>query len=230
MANDVKFLNQAAWDRLERMLLAFERGGDRPPNTYRTAKDLRDPPPIRVILLDNLECMGTVDAAVTEIVESTSSQRVAILGYATGGTFQLQFGPSMTGPLAHNIAAAELQLALESLESIGTGNVLVSLGPTTGDTPHPTPCWLVSFVGKFLDEDVDLLTCPLESLIGVATIEVSPSDQWADTGRIEQVRDIIPVGYPTPMRAGAVAAAFWFHGAGYGLIGCEYREFDLDDA
>lgn len=230
MAGDVKFLNQASWDRLEKVVLAFERGGEGSPNYYRTQKDLRDPPMIRGILLDNLDSMGTADVAVTGLIESTSVQRVAILGNATAGTFILQFEGSTTPAIPYNIAAAELQTVLEDLPSIGSGNVLVSLGPTTGETPHATPCWLVSFVGEFLDEEVPLLSLFSESLTGIATVEISSSDQWADTGRIEHVRDLIPVGYPTPMRAGAVVMCVFMHGAGYGVLECEYREFDITDA
>ena len=42
------------------------------------------------------------------------------------GTFCLSYGADLTGPLAYNISAANLQTALEGLPGIGAGNVLVA--------------------------------------------------------------------------------------------------------
>ena len=59
----------------------------------------------------------------------TPVQIVAIT--ATGGTFTLTYSGQETGPLAFDVAPAELQGALESLGRIGAGNVEVA-GPDGG--------------------------------------------------------------------------------------------------
>ncbi|MSR59507.1 MAG: hypothetical protein EXS05_18005 [Planctomycetaceae bacterium] len=223
---DVKLLSTAAWDRLERMLLWFERGADKPPTARRPRVDLRDRPPARVILLDNLDSEGTADAAVTIPVETTEVQEVAIVGTATGGTFKLAFDGSETIDLSWNISAEAMQAALEQLESIGAGNVLVSIGTTTGETPHNPGVWLVAFIGKFADTDVPLLTAT-DSTTGVAII-TQATTHWIDSGEIETVHNMIPVGSPTPARAGAVALVLWYPGLGYGVHACECRDFVMN--
>jgi hypothetical protein len=45
---------------------------------------------------------------------------------ATGGTFTLSYSGQETGPLAFDVAPADLQAALESLGRIGAGNVDVA--------------------------------------------------------------------------------------------------------
>ena len=62
-------------------------------------------------------------------------QQVALTG--SSGTFTLTFGGQTTAAIAYNATAATVQSALQSLSSIGSGNVLVS-GPAGG------PCrWIV---------------------------------------------------------------------------------------
>jgi hypothetical protein len=48
---------------------------------------------------------------------------------AGGGTFTISHGGDTTGPIPFNAPAAEVQSALEALESIGPGNVVVNGGP-----------------------------------------------------------------------------------------------------
>jgi hypothetical protein len=56
---------------------------------------------------------------------------------------------------------------------------------------------------------------------------VTAQAHWQDTGLVETINDLVPVGIPTPMRAGAVAVGLWFPGIGYGCIACECREFSV---
>lgn len=65
---------------------------------------------------------------------------VTITGSPTGGTFTLNFGDDITGPIAYNASAAGVQAALADLDSIGSGTggtdevqtVTVSGTPTGG--------------------------------------------------------------------------------------------------
>lgn len=54
-------------------------------------------------------------------------QVVTIIGGPTSGTFTLTFQGQTTAPLAYNISAANMVLALEALSNIGVGDVGVSL-------------------------------------------------------------------------------------------------------
>ncbi len=63
-----------------------------------------------------------------DVTATDSEQSIDIPSAVTGGTFTLDFGGKVTAPLAYNATAATVQTALETLSSIGTGNVVVSGG------------------------------------------------------------------------------------------------------
>ena len=56
---------------------------------------------------------------------------------------------------------------------------------------------------------------------------VSATTHYADSGVVETLNALVPVGSPTPMKAGAVAIGLWFPGIGYGVIACESRQFTV---
>ena len=70
---------------------------------------------------------------------------------ATSGVFTLTMDGQTTPALRYNATAAEVQSALKSLSTIGSGNVTV-----TGSGVEAAP-WLMTFVGKLAATDVDLL-------------------------------------------------------------------------
>lgn len=63
---------------------------------------------------------------------ASEEQTLSITGAPTGGTFTLTFSGQTTSPLAYNAAAAQVQAALESLSSVGSGNVLGGGGALPG--------------------------------------------------------------------------------------------------
>jgi hypothetical protein len=129
-----------------------------------------------------------------------------------------------------------MQTALNKLSTIGTNGVTVTLGNqsyantnTAKETTENPGLWLVSFTGR---QFVDLANPPLLTVTTNFTgsgpgLSISETTHWGDTGRVETVSAIIPVGTPTPMRAGAVVACVYFPGVGYGVVACEPRYFGL---
>lgn len=57
-----------------------------------------------------------------------SLQQVFLIGNPTGGTWTLQHGTAITGPLAYDISPADLATALDALPTIGANNVHVTEG------------------------------------------------------------------------------------------------------
>jgi hypothetical protein len=230
-ATDLVIFNRDAANRTKTCVEAFERNGGRPHNNGRPSRQgLR--PPIRGILLEDLETDGVADCAVTIKVSSPVMQKLTLLGDASGGTFKLGFKGKTTDSIKYNATAAELQTALEKLETIGTKNVRVSLGlipkSAARDTEFPG-VWIIEFIGTFLSRDpstIPLMTIP-ETAISTSTqtIVITEVSEWMDSGVVEQVNGTIPVGTPTPMHAGAVVACIWFPGIGYGFPGVEPRQF-----
>jgi hypothetical protein len=215
---------------------------DQPPT--RPNRDLSSPAPIRGILLEDLVDEGKADCAVTGLDVTTFIQEVKIEGDVTGGTFTLNFKGQTTTALPFNATAAQMQAALEKLSTIGKGNVLVRLGKMTftdsdgngdrvfGQSTASPGLWLVEFVGTFarVPTAPPLMTVGnsltmLQNPRGLQNLLVDQTTHWVDTGIIKTVNAIVPVGIPTPMKLGAVVAAIWFPGIGFGVVSCEGREF-----
>lgn len=85
-------------------------------------------------------------------------QTVTIDGAPTGGTFTLTFAGETAVDLAHNISAANLQVALRALTSIDGANVTVA-----GDTGGP---YTVTFMGTLAAQSVATLLTDGAGLTG----------------------------------------------------------------
>ncbi len=166
---------------------------------------------------------------------TTQIQEISFLGaQPTGGTFTLQFKGQTTVPINWNAAPSEMQTALENLSTIGPKNVKVSLGTqkytnaeSNAVTTENPGVWIVQFVGVFAKSQTPPpLMIPASSLTApITTVIVDATSNWVDTGDVETIVATIPVGSPTPMRAGAQVACVWFPGVGFGFPGVECREF-----
>lgn len=127
----------------------------------------------------------TAPVPAVQIAEATKGgsgvnevQSIAIVN-AIGGTFTLTFDGKTTSGIAYNANAAAIETALEGLDSIGAGNV----GVTVGDDGE----FLVEFKGALEETDVALVTANAGSLTG-ATADASISTITAggdDTGEVE---------------------------------------------
>lgn len=79
----------------------------------------------------------------TDTLPTGTSAVLSVTVTATAGTYTLSFSGAVTGPIAYNATAADLQAALEGLATIGAGNVsvtgtyLVTFGGTLATTPVP---------------------------------------------------------------------------------------------
>lgn len=95
---------------------------------------------------------------------------------ATGGTFTLTFDGDTTDDLAYDIAATDLEAALEGLDSIGEGNVAVS-----GAAGGP---YTVSFIGDLANANVDSMVADDDGLTGgagTAVVATGTAGGAADT-------------------------------------------------
>ncbi|MDE2100049.1 MAG: hypothetical protein KGL39_22535 [Patescibacteria group bacterium] len=197
-------------------------------------------PPMRGILLEDLVTEGTADCAVTAPFSTSNIQEIEQIGLVTAGTFTLGWAPAgqtvqTTPALQWNVSPADMQTALNKLSTIGANGVTVTLGPQSyqnsanGEDPEALNpgLWLVSFTGR---QFANLTNPPLLTVTTTFTgtgpgMSISEKTLWADTGRVETVNAVIPVGTPTPMRAGAVVVSVFFPGFGYGVVAVEPRYF-----
>ena len=113
-----------------------------------------------------------------------------MLGYPTGGAWTVSFDGYTTAPLAHNVTANNLTIALQALGSIGANNAAVTKTGTE---------YAVEFRGE--------LTAAPQALCGVASaltggtlphVEVS---RWATgTGSADAFGQYLTVGYKRDSR------------------------------
>eukprot|EP00913_Durusdinium_trenchii_P005642 g5260.t1 len=198
---------------------ASRRRGGTPRQSVR--RTVMPRPPIFGILLSDLESGLTAEVSVLEKVTTHEIQHVKLRGLPTGGTFQLAFDPpgdganETTAAIAYDATAAELKAALVALDAFEERDLQVTRFPGL---------WLVEFIGQYADVDVPLLTVADDSVDGFAELIAIAGSQWEDTGVVETVEAVIPVGSPTPLVAGAMVAADWYSGAGYATCAaCDLR-------
>ncbi len=91
-------------------------------------------------------------------------QSLSVSGTPTGGTFTLSFGGQTTAPIPFNANAAALRGALESLSTIGAGNVNVVVTGGLGRLPGGTAA--ITFQEQLAGQDVALLTADPSGLTG----------------------------------------------------------------
>jgi hypothetical protein len=89
---------------------------------------------------------------------------------ATGGTFTLYYSGQETGPLAWDVAAADIQAALEALGRIGAGNVAVG-GPDGGP-------FELRFGGELAGKIVDVVDADGEQLDGSVEVTTQVPSPW----------------------------------------------------
>jgi len=110
-------------------------------------------------------------------------QEVGVANTVTGGTFTLEFGGQSTAPITvvpseAKPSNAELRTALESLSTIGVGNVTVEEGA------HGLRTHRVVFTGSLASQDVAVLKADSSGLSG-GSVFVEPGIQgFASTGLI----------------------------------------------
>ena len=91
----------------------------------------------------------TVGKATTGVAGVGAVQRVTLPMAVSGGTFTLGFAGRSTSEISWSATAGQVQTALESVGSIGVGNVTVA-AVTNG--------WDVTFTGSLRGQAVELLT------------------------------------------------------------------------
>jgi hypothetical protein len=89
---------------------------------------------------------------------------------ATGGTFTLTYSGQETGPLAFDLAADDVQSALEGLGRIGAGNVAVS-GPDGGP-------FELRFGGELTGKNVAVVEPDGERLDGTIEVTTQVPSPW----------------------------------------------------
>lgn len=113
--------------------------------------------------------LAVLDAFATG---TNAKQSIAVTD-ATGGTFALSFGGDDTDAIAHDADAATVQAALESLPSIGAGNVACT-GGALGTAPV-----VVEFVGALRSAPQTTITSDSTLLAGAGTEAVAVTSTTA---------------------------------------------------
>lgn len=193
--------------------------------------------PLLVVLLDDLVRGATVKATVLEPrTNLNETQVITALGSPGGGYMRWGFKPSTTAAVEWSEILYPTLDTADVIErkltsgggSLSLADVTVQLGYTiTGLPPDQehwqTWRWQVTFGGRYAGLDVQPLE--IDDHLAGATVLVESVTDWEDTGRIVDVREVIGVPFPTPLKAGARAWVQWKSRAGWCVIAVEPRDF-----
>lgn len=93
---------------------------------------------------------GNIDWSTYNSGASTSEvQTITPTGTPTGGTFTVTYQGQTTGNIAYDASAATVELAVEALSTVGSGNCTIS-----GSAGGP---WTATFSGTLANRPVDLI-------------------------------------------------------------------------
>jgi hypothetical protein len=151
-------------------------------------------------------------------------QKIALDATTHGGTFTLTFSAHSTVALPYNISAANLQAALESLSSIGPGNIVITgafpefvatfQGTLTGTQPAITAssAGLIGPVG--VEGDLALSTAGIEQLLsGEASVstflEISAQISGAPVTLLQTTVTLLNDQIPNAPATGTTLPAYY---------------------
>lgn len=106
-----------------------------------------------------------VSSMVPTVAVQNEIQTATLTGIPTGGTFKLAFGEQATAAIAFDATAATVELAIEALTNVGSGNCTV-----TGSAGGP---WTFTFGGDLASINVPTMTLYDNSLTGGTTPSVT---------------------------------------------------------
>ena len=113
-----------------------------------------------------------------KVVGVNEEQLLTVTGSPAGGTFKLTAEGQETVSIAYNAAAATVTSALETLSTIGSGNV-----STTGSAGGP---WTVEWIGDLAATPIPLMTLSTNALTGGSSPSVTIAQTTNGAGTIPQ--------------------------------------------
>lgn len=119
---------------------------------------------------------GRIAVSTSQSAQPTVNEKVLVsLGEeVSGGTFTLTHDGNTTADIATNATATTLDMALEALAHLSTGDITVS--------GNPGGPWTVEFTGNLAATDAGALTASGEDLIGGVTPSISVAPAIDATG------------------------------------------------
>lgn len=220
-------LGRKSITRLHRQLKRAEGGEFNNPPRRGSGHQPRDAKPRVVMLLEDCASGDRAECAILVEVASTETQIVEIVGTPLSGTFTLAFNGQVTEALPYDVTAEEMQAALEGLDGINPGDVIVEIGPSAGVNGFSVYRWLVSFTGQYNAQDVAELVAA-SSVIGegdVADVDlevgVRSLPDVEDTGDTLDVLCATPLPEAVVIPAGAIGVALFVPTFGYCLVTAE---------
>jgi hypothetical protein len=109
---------------------------------------------MNLMIADDSNLQGTGDAVIQTIRNGTQNEQQTI--HNTNGTiqdFSITFNGQTTVEMPFNVSLADMQSALEGIDSINAGNVTVVGDTENRDTEYSGP-WIVQFKGDLGDQNL----------------------------------------------------------------------------
>ncbi|MBR9800560.1 hypothetical protein GYB59_02140 [bacterium] len=219
MADELIAFTPESWRDFDAMRTAFKAGQFQ----RRTAgtQHVSGNAPRMAVLLADVPAVGTAPAVLLAPADNPFSHSLHIVGRLpdseqSGHDFDLTINGKTASGVSVHASAIEVQQAISSAEiegvSVSLGNKLNGLNPYR---------WFLAFD---VTKHKQFPTVSVTGGTGLHRPQISPTP-FRVASPVD-VRQVIPTGYPSPLRAGSVAFLSRFDGIGWGVVGLEPRLFD----
>ncbi len=195
-----------------------------PPRHQKRRRQTGTRPPIRGVLLEDLVHNGTAQVAVLDWVDSHHVQAAKLIGSVDGGTFTIKYNGTVAVPLSLAEETKDIPFDASDAEMLDALADLPSLSKRVLKVDAFTGMWFIHFLEQAIGS-VKPLTINKINLTGGSRGAAVIDEHWEDSGRPETVHPPVPVGPPTPMRAGMIVVCIWITGPGYTVIVLEPRDW-----
>jgi hypothetical protein len=109
---------------------------------------------LRTVRVDISQLVGTSNSYVARFIDGTINEQVTITNTAgTDESFVVSFGGANSIEISSSASLNALQSALESMSSIGAGNISVTGLISNRDVAYRGP-WILQFIGEYAGQNV----------------------------------------------------------------------------
>ncbi len=146
-------------------------------------RDLLQAVDVAPITVDVSNLTGTASAAVATLRNGTTNERQKLTKDNSYQSYFISFNGSTTQSLPFNASLNSIQAAVESLDTIGVGNISVTGATSDRDAPYTSSIIYFDFIGDFAGQNVPLMVVDSIGDYVVTT-------EW-NGGGVDEIQEVI---------------------------------------
>lgn len=146
-------------------------------------RDLLQAVDVAPITVDVSNLVGTANAVATTLRDGTTNERQKLTKDDSYQSYSISFNGATTPLLSFNASLNSIQAAVESLSTIGVGNISVTGTTSDRNTSYVSSIVYFDFIGDFAGQNVPLMTV---SSVGNYTI----TTEW-NGGGVDEIQEVV---------------------------------------